>query len=128
MPFNNTSTYASLIIDALYEPLVAAGEDLEMRAAESIDISEDGLVWTVHLNPEVVWSDGEPVTADDWVWTFQTITNPELGVTLIDEYTFEMRWKEATYLDEFAGTSAGHFIALPRHCLEDIPPVGASHQ
>ena len=34
------------------------------------EISEDGLTWTFKLEDKV-WSDGEPMTADDWVFTLQ---------------------------------------------------------
>lgn len=148
LPFENTSTYTAVILDTLYEPLVMATDHTETRAAESIDVSEDGLLWTVHLNPACVWSDGEPCTAEDWVWTLQSFTSPEFGahgstyrysqmegtddtglvpeggalsVERVDEYTFTIGWKRPTYVDEFVGTSAKHFCAVPKHMLEDIP-------
>jgi peptide/nickel transport system substrate-binding protein len=45
--------------------------------AESWDTSEDGLTWTYHIR-ETNWSDGEPVTAEDVEWTFNTMmTDPD---------------------------------------------------
>lgn len=38
---------------------------------------ETGLVWTVTLREDVLWSDGEPFTADDVVFTYETIYNDE---------------------------------------------------
>lgn len=46
--------------------------------AESWDISPDGLTWTFHLR-EAVWSDGVPVTADDFVYSFRRLLDPKTG-------------------------------------------------
>ncbi len=35
---------------------------------ESYEVSDDGLVYTFHLQPEAKWSDGEPITADQYVY------------------------------------------------------------
>ncbi len=54
----------------------AAGE-LEPRAAESWDISADGRTYTFHLRPAARWSNGEPVTAADFVYSFRRLVDPE---------------------------------------------------
>jgi ABC-type transport system substrate-binding protein len=46
-------------------------------AAESWEVSEDGLTWSFHLRPNQVWSDGTPLTAHDWVATYQYLADPE---------------------------------------------------
>ncbi len=43
--------------------------------AESWEVSEDGLVWTFHLRDGVTWSDGEPVDAYDFQYTYQAIAS-----------------------------------------------------
>ena len=48
-------------------------------AAESWEISEDGLTYTFHLREGLVWSDGEPVTADQYVYGMQRLADPETG-------------------------------------------------
>jgi ABC-type transport system substrate-binding protein len=48
-------------------------------AAESWEPSEDGLSWTFHIRPGMIWSDGSPVTANDWVETFRYAGEPEHG-------------------------------------------------
>lgn len=45
--------------------------------ALSHDLSEDGTVYTFHLRPEAKWSNGEPVTAGDFVYAWQRAANPE---------------------------------------------------
>ena len=46
-------------------------------AAESWEVSEDGLTWTFHLRPGMIWSDDTPVTANDWVQTYRYAADPE---------------------------------------------------
>lgn len=46
-------------------------------AAESWEVSEDGLTWSFHIRPGQVWSDGEPLTAHDWVATYRYLAAPD---------------------------------------------------
>ncbi|MEM7131651.1 MAG: peptide ABC transporter substrate-binding protein [Chloroflexota bacterium] len=48
-------------------------------AAESWEVSEDGRTWTFHLREGQMWSDGTPLTAHDYVATFQYAADPEHG-------------------------------------------------
>ena len=48
-------------------------------AAESWEISEDGLQYTFHLDPKGRWSNGDPVTAHDFLFSFERILTPLLG-------------------------------------------------
>ena len=45
-------------------------------AASSWEVSADGLVWTFHLRPDLAWTNGEPVTADDFVYAFRRLVDP----------------------------------------------------
>jgi len=47
------------------------------NSAESWEVSADGLTWTFHLKPGLMWSDGTPLTANDYVATFQYESDPE---------------------------------------------------
>lgn len=62
---------------AVYEGLtrVYDGEVLP-GMAESWDVSEDGLTYTFHLR-DAKWSDGEPVTAEDFTYSFERLFNPD---------------------------------------------------
>jgi len=51
--------------------------EVEPELAESWDISEDGLTWTFHLRDDAVWSDGNPVTAQDVAYSVQRAIMPE---------------------------------------------------
>lgn len=47
--------------------------------AEHWDVSPDKLTWTFHLRKNAVWSNGDPVTANDFVWSYQRMLTPSLG-------------------------------------------------
>jgi len=73
--------------EGLLEGLVqlgAGGTEAVPAAAESWEASEDGLTYTFTLR-EANWSNGDPVTAEDFVWTYQRLLTPQgssTGVTL----------------------------------------------
>lgn len=50
-----------------------------MAMAERVEKSEDGLTITVTLRDDVYWSNGDPVTADDFVFAWQRLGDPELA-------------------------------------------------
>ena len=68
--------------------------------AESWEVSEDGLTVTYTLREGLLWSDGEPLTADDVAWTINTSAEQEwlnhasvtgnLTATALDERTVEI--------------------------------------
>lgn len=62
----------------LYEGLVSAAPngDLIPGAAQSWDISDDGTVYTFHLRPRGQWSNGDPVTAHDFVFGLRRSADP----------------------------------------------------
>ena len=81
----------------LYEPLVDAyAKDGEIRplAAESWDVSDDGLTYTFHLREGLKWSDGEPVTANDFRYAWLRQIDPEVASYTPDLF-FEIQNAEA---------------------------------
>jgi oligopeptide transport system substrate-binding protein len=70
------------IIRALFEGLAVKNPytlEPEPGVAESWDISDDGRRITFHINPQARWSNGDPVTADDYVWTWMRALHPKTG-------------------------------------------------
>jgi oligopeptide transport system substrate-binding protein len=70
------------IITALFEGLVTKNPytlAIEPAAAESWEISEDGRVYTFKLRQNGRWSNGDEVTAEDFVWSWQRAMTPALG-------------------------------------------------
>ena len=111
--------------------------------AERWETSPDGLVWTFHLR-DADWSDGVPVTADDFVFSLRRILDPKtaseyasllyfikgaqpvnegkappesLGVRAIDAHTLEIRLEHpAPYLPQLAKHQTMYPVA--RHVVE----------
>lgn len=72
----------SHIFKALFEGLVVAdGKDLHPTpgVAERWEVSPDGKVYTFFLRANAVWSDGERLTADDFVKSYERILNPKFA-------------------------------------------------
>lgn len=72
----------------LSTPLIQLNKNFELEpgAALSWEVADDGLTWTFHLDPNLTWSDGVPVTAYDYEWTFRYMADPEHG------YDFAWYW------------------------------------
>lgn len=68
------------IISDLFDGLVAIKADgtIEPRLAQSWE-NKDNTVWTFHLRPGIVWSDGSAITAQDIVWSWQRLVTPATG-------------------------------------------------
>lgn len=78
-PQTTTGNPESQVQDALFEGLTAWGLNTEEPVpgvAERWDISPDGTVYTFHLRPDAKWSNGDPVTAQDFVFSIQRILSP----------------------------------------------------
>ena len=76
-------------ISALFEGLVTVDElTLEPRPgmAERWEISPDGLTYTFHLRPDLRWSNGEPLTTADFLYSFRRALAPALASEYKDVY------------------------------------------
>lgn len=77
-PHKMTTLYEGVIGSDIYQPLVQNNQygELVGGTAETWDISEDGLIYTFHLRPNLKWSDGHDLSADDVVAGFRRLLNP----------------------------------------------------
>lgn len=100
-------------------------------AAELPVISEDGLTYTVKLKDSIKWSDGQPITADDVVYTIETGKNPDTGSPLISAYdkvkTVE-KVDDQTVKFTLSQIYAPFLYSLcqaivPAHILKDVKPT-----
>jgi len=81
-PAINTGSSESAILGEIYEPLVERGPDgltIVPAAAESWEVSADGLTYTFHLRKDRRWSNGDPVTAGDFLQSFRRVVDPRLA-------------------------------------------------
>ena len=82
--------------------------DLELGQAKSYEVSGDGLTYTFHLRDDIFWSDGQPVKAQDWVYSWQRLCNPDqaadYGYLLAD---VAVAGAEAVYYEGAAADTLG---------------------
>ena len=126
-----------MVIHNLFEGLVRQLPDgsIEAALAESWDISDDERTYTFHLRQDAQWHDGQPVTANDFVFAFRRIFNAlspspyaqhylflqgaksildnggnvaNLGVRASDDYTltFHLTQADSSFLEKLCHSSA----------------------
>jgi oligopeptide transport system substrate-binding protein len=73
-------TSANILLNIM-DPLVVLDDELNPvpHAAESIERSDDGLTVTFTLRDDLKWTNGDPVTAEDFAWSWKRTVSPELG-------------------------------------------------
>jgi oligopeptide transport system substrate-binding protein len=79
-PHKTSTTGESRVLRQLFEGLVVHDPKANVApgVAESWTISEDGLTYTFKLRSNAKWSNGDPVTANDFVFSFRRIEDPNL--------------------------------------------------
>lgn len=104
--------------DGNFYPVLAK----EVPSVENGLVSEDGLTVTYNLREDVKWSDGEPFTCDDVVFTWETVSNPNSGAvastgyTDMESVTCEGDYKVIVKYRQFYAPFLTRFDAiLPRH-------------
>lgn len=80
-PHKTSTVYEANVLRDLFQGLVMQDEKANVipGAAESWTVSDDGTVYTFKLRKGGVWSDGSPVTADDFVFAFHRLEDPATG-------------------------------------------------
>lgn len=140
-----------LTMSLVYDNLFTTGPDFEFipRLAESWEISDDATTFTFNLQQGLEWSDGEPFTADDVVYSFNRYADPAVasawasrlsgvvgyddfksgaadsleGVQAVDENTVEITLATANagFLSLIGYGSV--FYILPEHILGEVDPA-----
>lgn len=83
-PGKNPGSAGSPMFSVLFEGLVTlnlADGTIKPGQAESWTISEDGTVYTFTLRENLKWSNGEPLTANDFVYSWLRVMNPATAST-----------------------------------------------
>jgi oligopeptide transport system substrate-binding protein len=79
-PAKLTALADARVVAALLEGLtVLDARDLKAHpgVAARWDVSADGCTYTFHLRPEACWSDGKPVKAEDFAWSWRRVLDPK---------------------------------------------------
>ncbi|WP_163528825.1 peptide ABC transporter substrate-binding protein [Halobacillus ihumii] len=139
-----TMQWLATTTDGLYR--LGEGAEPEPGIATDHTVSEDGLTWTFTLRENAKWSNGDPVTAHDFVFAWQRAVNPdtgseygpymmggviknaaeiskgemsveELGVKALDDFTLEVTLEKPTpYFESM--TTFGTFLPLNQDFVE----------
>lgn len=134
-----TDRWGSMVVKALYSPLWMYNEDgVNYFLAESYDVSDDALTVTAHLREGVTWSDGEPFTAEDVVFTFNTIANEPSASAYVNLNYGEQGVVEATAVDDltvdftfpFVKANAVEMLSaifvMAKHVYDGVTDFGSS--
>jgi peptide/nickel transport system substrate-binding protein len=137
----STGTKDFMAADIINEPLMRYAEDgsllpnliTEVPSVEAGTLAEDLSSVTFSLLPDVLWSDGEPFTANDVKFTWQWVTTESNAavtfaiwdviddIAVTDDLTATVTFKtpSAAWFDAFTGGNNGHIY--PSHAFDDDP-------
>jgi len=125
---SSEKTLAKLMFPGLVSVDVSGkiGNDL----ARSVSVDKSGKVWTVKLRDNLRWSDGEPITTKDIIYSFDLINNPAARTSIsvdlshvkikqIDELTitFTLPTSYVAFYDALS------FPIIPEHMLSKVEPA-----
>lgn len=147
-PTLGSGSMAAPMLSDMVEGLVGRGPSKkpEPACAESWTVSPDGLTWTFRLRPGLQWSDGRPLTAEDFVYSYRRLLDPAtaasnaglflalrnarkivqkqlppdaLGVRATDARTvvMELEYPVPYFLQILTNTQA---VPVPRHVIEKL--------
>ena len=139
-----SSDAISQLFEGLYR--IGDGNEVEFGQAESVEVSEDGLTYTFTLKDNIYWSNGDPVTAHDFEFSYKRLVDPnagtqtlqaieifknalaikngeldpeELGVTALDDSTLEIILEyPADYFPKLL--SATRFLPISKNYYEEV--------
>lgn len=141
--------YDASLMDFSVEELFDTDENFQITdtGSASLDLDQDKKMATITLKDGVEWSDGEPVTADDILFAYEIIGDPDYtgvrydtdfkniigmedfhkgdadeisGITVVDDQTLTIEYEEVGVQMLQAGGGVWGYAA-PRHYLGDVP-------
>ena len=119
-------TIFGLVYDTMYQ--LQLDGSFKLSLAESVTVSDDSLTYTYKIRDDVKWHDGEPLTAEDVVFTYDLYATTE-GYPWMGDYTYYFDSVEATDSNEVVITLSEaipnidaqlvFLYVLPRHVWEN---------
>lgn len=84
-----TDTTSGAVLDQIFEGLMRINQEgeVEEAIAESYEVSDDLLTYTFKIREDAVWSNGDPVTANDFEYAWEWVLDPENADT---DYAYQL--------------------------------------
>lgn len=150
-PLDTADSSETYMTEILFRPLMDLDSNLKFIPALADSITTtDNKTFTVNLNKNAKWTDGQPVTADDLMFTIGLITNPKVtsslssqlnmlsglddngkntsgkedfeGAKKVDDHTVTLITKEPVDTTIFNDLISQYLRAIPKHILKDVAP------
>lgn len=150
-PFQRTGTVSTYVQRFFYETLLDMVGPTDFKPRLGAIETDDNQVFTVSLNPDANWSDGEPVTAQDVVYSAVTTAHPDTitsqasniamiegtddsgklpegaddisGLEIIDDKTLQVTTKNPLDINYFSEFFGNNFIIAPEHVFSQYEPA-----
>ncbi|MBT9166135.1 MAG: Oligopeptide-binding protein AppA [Chloroflexi bacterium] len=126
-----TDVPSGVIIGTVFSGLLKANDKLEfepdLAKSWEMELLDDGrMVMTFHLRQDVLWHDGAPFTAEDVLFTFETIMDPHTITIRRGDYEKVEKWEvvdrhtfRVTFVEPFAPVMEAFSMGIiPKHLLE----------
>ena len=131
-PHKQSLTALWHVVEHIYSRVTRIAPDLsvQLELAESIEISGDGLDYTIKLRPGVLFHNGRELVADDVVYSYNRLVDPEIAstnaadlaamesISAVDATTVALRlsYPDSALLAAMAGQSC---IIIPKEVVEE---------
>lgn len=88
-PGEANDTFSATVLDQIFEGLTRVDQNGEVTEAmaENIEVSEDQTTYTFHIRENANWSNGDPVTAEDFEYAWKWILDPKNADT---DYAYQL--------------------------------------
>ncbi|MED1471835.1 ABC transporter substrate-binding protein [Bacillus salipaludis] len=150
-PINAADVSSQIVTSILFETLYDLDDKLQFqpKLAESLE-SKDNQNYVLKLNPKAKWTDGQPFTAEDIVFTLQLMANPKVastglkglsvingldntgilpagqkditGLKVVDDHTLNIKTKNPIDPNYLKEQLGVNIRFLPKHVLKDVDP------
>ncbi len=133
-PIIYQDTESGFVLRAICDPLVELTEEgnytAEGAVIESYSLSEDGTVYTFNIREGITFHNGEPLTAEDIKFTYESFMDESLGsphhqyysdiekVVLVDDYTVEVHLSNRNVTFLTSARLRNH--VLPKYYIEEV--------
>ena len=116
-PYGTHGNAQSQFMIPMYDSLTAVTStgEVQPRIADNWTMSEDGETITVHIREDALWTDGTPITAEDVVWSYTILTDPEYKIATGRNLQYLVGTDDSGNYD---GSAPLGCVALDEHTVE----------